>query len=90
MEIMPTFFSTFFDIPFLSILVILLTLIYWIPAFFIIYHLVRFGVGPLPKIFALVFFLGSMFLFAGVVFSFKDIDFSFLKDIFKSVSLPGI
>ena len=49
-------------IPFKTILAGLLFLIYWVQAFFIVYHLIRFGIGPKPKITALVFFIGSIFL----------------------------
>lgn len=37
-------------------------LIYWIGAFVIIYHLIRFGVGSAPKAMAFVFFIGSVIL----------------------------
>ena len=75
-------------IPFRTILAVLLFLIYWIQAFFIIYHLIRFGIGPKPKIIAMIFFVGSIFLTLVVVtvlgqfaFDFTGVDFNF--------SLPG-
>ncbi len=54
------------NFPFLEILLSLGLAVYWTNAFFVIYHLTRFGVGPKPKILALVFFAGSFALF-GVV-----------------------
>jgi hypothetical protein len=42
---------------------LLLTSFYWIGAFTVMYHLIRFGIGTLPKKLALVFLLGSIFLF---------------------------
>ncbi len=47
----------------LPLIVFLATmLIYWIGAFIVLYHLIRFGVGNRTKILALVFFAGSMVL----------------------------
>ncbi len=37
-------------------------LIYWTGAFFILYHLIRFGVGNQPKKIALLFLAGSLVL----------------------------
>ena len=36
--------------------------LYWIGAFIILYHLVRFGVGTGPKLSAIIFFFGSVIL----------------------------
>ena len=36
--------------------------IYWTMAFTILYHLIRFGVGTLPKKIAIVFLAGSLVL----------------------------
>ena len=36
--------------------------IYWIGAFLILYHLIRFGIGSQPKAVAFVFFAGSIAL----------------------------
>lgn len=35
---------------------------YWMGAFFILYHLIRFGIGTLPKRIAAIFLGGSIFL----------------------------
>ncbi len=37
-------------------------MVYWVGAFFILYHLIRFGVSGQPKIIALVFLTGSLIL----------------------------
>jgi hypothetical protein len=47
--------------------------VYWIQAFFIVYHLTRFGIGSRPKIMALAFFIGSILLFVNVVNSYYEI-----------------
>ena len=39
------------------------TVAYWIGAFIILYHLIRFGIGNQPKVIAFVFFVGSFILF---------------------------
>lgn len=58
--------------------------VYSLFAFFIIYHLDRFGVGPAPKVAAFVFFIGSMLLLFLVVVTFFSIDFSILKRIYPA------
>lgn len=37
-------------------------LAYWLGAFFILYHLIRFGVGTSPKRTAIIFLAGSLVL----------------------------
>lgn len=41
---------------------ILLSLLFWLHSFFVLYHFIRFGVGTKPKQAALVFFTGSLLL----------------------------
>ena len=43
-----------------TILFLLAVVAYWIGAFIILYHLIRFGIGNRPKIIALIFFIGSI------------------------------
>lgn len=52
------------------ILFLVAVLVYWVGAFIILYHLIRFGVGNLPKVTAFVFFAGSavLMLFAFVYY----------------------
>jgi hypothetical protein len=76
-------------IPFKTILAGLLFLIYWVQAFFIIYHLIRFGIGPKPKIIALVFFVGSIFLTMVVFVVLGQFAFDFSGAGFN-FSLPNI
>jgi hypothetical protein len=48
----------------ISSIVILLggLIVYWVMAFFILYHLIRFGVGTKPKQLSFVFLAGSIIL----------------------------
>jgi hypothetical protein len=52
----------------------LIFLIYWVYAFFIVYHLTRFGIGPVPKLFALVFLFGALMLFSLTLLAYSRID----------------
>jgi len=55
---------------------------YWIFNFIIIYHLVRFGVGVQPKIFAIIFFLGTIFLFLATIILYFSLDLTPLEEVF--------
>ncbi len=59
-------------------LVLIIVLSYWIFVFIIFYHLVRFGVGTLPKTLSAFFVLGSLVLFSTCVFLFSTINFGAL------------
>ena len=52
----------------------LLFLGYWLFAFFIVYHLTRFGIGSKQKIMALVFFVGSACLFLLVATTYYQVE----------------
>lgn len=54
----------------------IILLIYLWYSFSIIYHLIRFGIGTHPKTIALVFFVGSLVLFALAVSAYLRIDWS--------------
>ena len=56
----------------------LLMLSYWIGAFFILYHLIRFGVGSSPKKMAVIFLAGSLFLSMVATLLFGQIKFPHL------------
>lgn len=56
-------------IPILPILFVFIFCFYWIYSFFIVYHLVRFGIGAKPKIIAFIFMMGSLLLFMGFVYT---------------------
>lgn len=49
------------------VLASIFVLAYLIYGFFIVYHLHKFGVGFLPKIFAVVFIIGSIFILGMVL-----------------------
>lgn len=66
------------SIPFLGIAIVFLALIYWIPAFFIVYHLTRFGIGSRPKFIALVFLVGSVVLFSMFIIGASQLDLTAL------------
>jgi len=82
-----------FGILFGTLFFVLAFCVYWLNAFFIIYHLTRFGIGTYPKLIALVFFAGSVALFAAVLITFGRMDvtaameqfnINFLKDLPKT------
>lgn len=47
----------------IAVLLVVILILYWINTFFILYHLIRFGIGTRPKQVALGFFAGSLGLF---------------------------
>lgn len=58
--------------PFLNLIlvaVLLLFIVFWLNAFIILYHFIRFGIGPRPKQAALIFFGGSFVLFIFLTFA---------------------
>jgi hypothetical protein len=84
--------------PFGKIIIGAFFLFYWAQAFFIVYHLVRFGVGTKPKLVALIYFAGAILLYTVVSngisqidfsnFSFTGIDFNFLDSLNLFEPLP--
>lgn len=87
MEWFDNIVTAFPTIPFGPLLFGLVLVIYWGFSFFIVYHLVRFGIGPKPKFFALVFFLGSICLFLIAYRNFTILD---LPAIFKNLKEHGL
>jgi hypothetical protein len=63
-------------IPFVAIAVVFISLVYWVPALFLFYHLVRFGIGTRPKQVAFIFMIGSVILFAVFMFALSRVDFT--------------
>ncbi len=57
---------------------------YWTSVFFVVYHLTRFGIGPIPKLFGLVFLLGSMAFFSLAMLAYSHVDFSQIVDTLKA------
>lgn len=69
-------------IPILPILFIFIFCFYWIYSFFIVYHLVRFGIGVKPKIIAFIFLMGAFLLFATFVYAAASTDWT---DLFSRI-----
>ena len=65
--------------PFASVLVDGFFLLYWVNVFFIVYHLTRFGIGPVPKLFAMLFLLGAIGLFSATMLAYSRVDFAALS-----------
>ena len=66
------------------IFVIVLGFFVWY-AFSIIYHFIRFGIGITTKILALIFFIGSLFLFTTSILMYSQIDWlGTAKSIFNN------
>ena len=76
MTVLNSFVSLLSSLPIVMILFVIFFLVYWVNAFILVYHLVRFGVGPNPKAIALVFFLGAMVLFMVTILYFSRVDFT--------------
>jgi len=55
-------FSFLTNINLSAIALIIVLIVFAINAFFIVYHLTRFGIGTAPKIIALIFVVGCMFM----------------------------
>lgn len=62
----------------LNLVMILLSIAYWIAVFVILYHLTRFGVGVQPKRLAAGFLLGALALFCTALILFIKLDISAL------------
>jgi hypothetical protein len=56
------------------ILILIIFALYLWYVFSIIYHLIRFGIGVKPKFLALIFFIGSVFLFLLAVSAYSQIN----------------
>ena len=63
-----------YNVPFQQLLLGLVAVVYWTNAFFIVYHLTRFGIGPRPKFLALVFLIGSVALFSTTMWFYGQVD----------------
>ncbi|MDO8575299.1 MAG: hypothetical protein Q7R78_01190 [bacterium] len=73
LEPIVTFKTLFF------ILLIIVFVLYWLLTFTIFYHLIRFGVGTLPKKISIIFLLGSVVLFSINFLMFAAFDFNMAK-----------
>ncbi|MEK7582686.1 MAG: hypothetical protein AAB452_02395 [Patescibacteria group bacterium] len=87
--------ALFGNIPFSTVFAVFLLLVYWTQAFFILYHLIRFGIGIAPKILALTFFLGSVVLFITTFASYTQVNLSkslerFNGEYIRPLELPTV
>ncbi len=65
----------------LPILILGLGILYFIiQSFYIVYHLIRFGIGPKPKFVALLYVLGSSILFILTIIAWTKLDLSGLYE----------
>lgn len=74
-------------------LLVVAAVVYWLNVFFLLYHLIRFGIGYWPKRLAILFFFGSAVMFLAAVAAAADVSWSDLGDtmsfpIFRTPSLP--
>jgi hypothetical protein len=60
----------------IALATVVLLVVFWIHTFVILYHLIRFGVGPRPKQVSLIFFIGSFILFMFPVLAILSIIFT--------------
>ena len=51
-------------IPYVELIIAVFLLGYWLGIFILLYHLIRFGIGTLPKRIALILLFGAMALTA--------------------------
>ena len=57
-----------------NLFLIFLFLVFWLFAFFILYHLTRFGVGVFPKRLAALFLTGAVVLSSIVFLTYSSVD----------------
>lgn len=62
MNVFPTIAATITGTPIFSVALWIVGFVFWMQIFFILYHLLRFGIGVWAKRFALITFLGSIIL----------------------------
>lgn len=67
---------------YLSIAVVFGVLIYWTTSFFLIYPLIRFGIGTKPKTVSIVFLVGGVVLTVVSIFLYGQIDFGAIRNTF--------
>lgn len=72
------------QLPILPIILVLAIVWYLINSFFIVYHLIRFGIGPKPKIIAFVFLAGSWALLIVAIMLYHNVDLTSFWDFVRS------
>ncbi len=82
------------NLPLLAILAGIVIVVVWVNAFFIVYHLTRFGIGPRPKLLAFIFMVGAVVLFTGFVHAASTVSLpdlvGTLRAYVHNVSIPTI
>ncbi len=69
------------------VLLVLVFIAYWVFSFTVFYHLIRFGIGTLPKKLATLYLLGSALFFSVVFLLFVSVDLGVIKS--SIISLFG-
>lgn len=77
-----TLFNLIASINYAAVLLISVSVFYWIYVFVVIYHLVRFGIGLTPKILALIFLAGSVMFFTTALVLYYRVD---LDQLFANI-----
>ena len=62
----------------INALVFLIFVVFWLVSFVILYHLLRFGIGVLPKKLAGLFLLGAVILFCTSLLLYQRVEFNWL------------
>ncbi|PIR41558.1 MAG: hypothetical protein COV31_00410 [Candidatus Yanofskybacteria bacterium CG10_big_fil_rev_8_21_14_0_10_46_23] len=71
---LPIDITPLLELNYLALSVGVIVAFYIIQVFIIEYHLIRFGIGSHPKLFALVFFIGAILIFGANVAGFYNLD----------------
>lgn len=64
---------------FASIVAGVISIIFWLTSFIILYHLTRFGIGTLPKKLSALFLIGAVGLFSISFLIYAGIDFNAIR-----------
>lgn len=56
-----------------ALALVVVSLIFWIYTFIILYHLIRFGIGRLPKQISIATLIGSLVLFSWLLYTYNVI-----------------
>ena len=79
--------SILMQMPLLSIVEALFFVVSVVYAFCIMYHLMRFGVGPNPKLLSLIFFVGFCVFFMSVFTLFYQVDMNTVTERLRNEKL---
>jgi hypothetical protein len=59
---------------FANLIIVFISLIFWVVGFVTFYHLTRFGVGTVPKRLSAIFLIGSLALFTLFITFYQKLD----------------